>query len=334
MSDFGIQIFTSANKPINIADASPLQFIRKIPSTNLTIGGSPLVFDFSSSVPAGTKIIVWTDLCALVLESNIYLSYLTVPVNITVTDRTVKIWVDNVGGGWFPVSMPDGFWVFAVYGQPQTTDGWGISVADGGAYPYVVNSDAGMFMTQKNTVAFTGAHQLNCSENAIVFCNWNDDSIGIFFDRSAKKITGYKQAGIDWGNPGGFNTTLKYCVFDIVKPTVPEWGLQIFGADGKTSFTSEEIPLIIRQWITLPQTFNSWTNFNSGNMPMIPLMNVGGRITNNSDVWKINLAMNNTHMGYGPGEQIVHIGSDILDNGEEIPYRGKTVPVIWGGDYF
>lgn len=334
MSDWGIQVFTSDNKAINISDASPLQFLQKIPSNGLIIGGAPLVYDFASRVPAGTQLVVWTDLSALVLQSDIYFSYLTIPINISVNDRKVTISVQNVGGGYYPVSMPSGFWVFAVYGKPQTTDGWGIDVADGGAFPYVVNADSGMFMTQKKTVTFTGTQQLSCSENAIVFCNWNDDSIGVFFDRASKKLLGYKQSGREWGHLGGFSTSLKYCVFDIKTPTIPDWGIQIFGTDGKTSFTSAEIPLVIRQWAALPQSLGAWTNFTSSNTPMIPLTSVGARTTNSSDVWKVNLAMNNTHVGYGPGEQIVHIGSNDLDNGEEIPFRGKTVPVIWGSDYF
>lgn len=334
MSDWGIQVFTSDNKSINISDASPLQFLQKIPGSELTIGGSPIVADFSSILPAGTQLVVWTDMSALVLESTISLDYPVIPINILITDRKVSISVENAGGWYLPVSMPAGFWVFAVYGKPQTNDGWGIDVTNGGAYPYVVNSDSGLFMTQKNSLMFTGSQQLNCSESAIVFCNWNDDSIGMFFDRSTKKLLGYKQTGKEWGNPGGFSIPLKYCVFDVATPTIPDWGIQIFGGDGKTSFTSAEIPLVIRQWVTLPQYLGAWTNFNSGNSPMIPLTSVGARTTNSSDVWKVNLAMNNAHVGYGPGEQIVHVGSNILYDGEEIPYRGKTVPVIWGSDYF
>jgi hypothetical protein len=334
MSDWGI----SVKGMHNVADASPLQFIRKISESDAALdSGSSKTFDFSGSVPAGTTLVVWTDIAVAVLESSSQLPYRVLPINIAVSGLKVTISLESYGtGGWiFPTPRrPTGFWVFGVYGQPARGD-WGAWINQGGAYPAVVNSDAGMFLTQKISTTFTGQYQLSCSENAMVFCNWTDTGVGIFFDRTTKKLMGYKASGAEWGHPGGFSIPLKICVFDIKRPTIPDWGFLVYGADRKVAFTSAETPLIIRQWAALPSYIGAWTAFsNTGATPMIPLTSIGANTTNESDIWRVNLAMNNSGVGYGPGAQFIHVGDNILDNGEQIPYRGKAIPVIWGSDYF
>lgn len=339
MSDFGLQVFSSSGKAINISDSAPLQFIRKINGSEVNFSSSAsTTFDFTSQLPANTQLVVWTDTSALILESSIYLVYNVVPINIAINDRKVTISVPSFGtGSWqlWPERRPAGFWVFAVYQKPVTSDGWGLYVDSGGAFPSVVNSSASLFLTATYSITFTGTYQLNCSENAIVFCNCSDDSVGLIFDQSNKQIRGYKQSGINWGNPGGFSVTLKICVFDIKTPTIPDWGLMIYGADGKVSFTSNEVPLVIREQIPLPNGTGAWSNFSApANTPMIPLSGMGAKTTNRSDVWRVNLAMNNSHAGFGPGAQLIHVGDNILSNDETIPFKGKTIPVIWGSDYF
>ncbi|WP_312627825.1 DUF6453 family protein [Scandinavium sp.] len=339
MSDFGLQVFSPSGKALNVSDAAPLQFIRKITDSEVDLGSSgSTTFDFSSQVPAGVQLMVWTDIAALVLDSPTYLTYNTVPINITVNDRKVTISVPSFGAGAWgapPERRPSGYWVFAVYQQPVTADGWGLYVDEGGAFPAVVNSSASLFMTGAYTITFTGTYQLNCSANAMVFCNCSDDSVGLIFDQASKQIKGYKPAGADWGTQGGFSVTLKICVFDIKTPTVPDWGLMIYGADGQVSFTSSELPLIIRQQIPLPSAVGNWSNFSSpGNIPMIPLSGMGSKTTRQSDIWRVNPALNSTHVGYGPGARLVHVGDNILPDLEVIPLKGKTIPVIWGSDYF
>lgn len=339
MSDFGLQVFSSSGKAINISDAAPLQFIRKITDSEVDLSSNgSTTFDFTSQLPANAQLVVWTDISALVLDSPIYLTYNVVPINITINDRKVTISVPSFGTGTWGVPTerrPSGYWVFAVYQKPVTSDGWGIYVDSGGAFPAVVNSSASLFLTATYSITFTGTYQLNCSENAMVFCNCNDDSIGIIFDPNTKQIKGYKKSGINWGNPGGFSVTLKVCVFDIKTPSIPDWGVLINGADGKVSFTSNEVPLVIREQIPLPNGTGAWSNFSApGNTPMIPLSGMGAKTTNKSDIWKVNPAMNNSHVGFGPGARLIHIGRNILSNDEIIPLKGKTIPVIWGSDYF
>lgn len=335
MSDFGLQVFSPAGRAINVSDAAPLQFVRRIDRSEVSFSsGASNVFDFRGQVPAGVQLVVWTDIAAAVLDSSIYLTYNVQPININVTDRVVTISMPNFGtGNWALAAsrMPTAFWVLAVYQQPVTSDGWGLYVAQGGAFPAVVNSGASLFLTASYNITFTGTFQLNCSENAMVFCSCGADSVGLFFDRSTRQIVGYNT----WGVVGGFSVPLLICVFDIKTPTIPEWGLMVYGADGGVSFTSEETPMVIREWVSLPPYLGGWSAFSSPtNVPMIPPASVGANTTNQSDVWRVNLALNGQHVGYGPGSRLVHVGSNILNNGEQIPYKGKTVPVIWATDYF
>ena len=335
MSDFGLQVFSSSGKAINVGDAAPLQFIRRIGrgEVNLNSGASS-TFDFRGVVPAGVQLVVWTDICAAVLESATSIGYNVVHIKISFNDRVVTISLPSFGtGNWaWPASrQPTAFWVLAIYQQPVTSDGWGLYVAQGGAFPAVVNSAASLFLTEKYSVSFTGVLQLNCSENAMVFCNCPSESIGLYFDRGARQIVGYSK----WGVVGGFTVNLNVCVFDIRTPTIPDWGLMIYGADGGVSFTSAETPMVVRQWATLPGYYGSWSSFSSpGNLPMIPPATMGAKTTDKSDTWQVNLAMNNQSLGYGPGARLLHIGQNILPDIEQIPYKGKTVPVIWGSDYF
>ncbi len=339
MSDWGLQVFNSRGKAINVADASPLQFIRKINRNEITWStGASNTFDFTNQVTPGTQLVVWTDEPVVILQSNIYLGYLVQPINITISGACVTIAQAQWGtGNWLLTNDfgPNGFWVSGIYGPPATADGWGLWVAEGGAFPSVVNSAAGMFLTQATEIAFTGEYALNCSDSAMVFCAWDDSSIGIDFDNNARTLRGFKQRGELWGNPGGFSIKLKICVFDIKTPTIPDWGLQIFGADGKTSFTSEETPLVIREWATLPQYVGAWTPFSApAQTPMIPLTGTGIKTTNYADIWRVNLSMTRSYLGFGPGALITTTGDDILQNDEQIPYRGKQIPVIWANDYF
>lgn len=337
MSDFGLQVFTPSGKALNVADASPLQFIRKVPRSEVSFTtGASTTFDFTSQVPAGVQIVVWTDFAAVIIDSPIYLDYRVMPVNIAVSDRRVTISVPAYGtGNWGPVETPTGFWIFAVYPQPVTSDGWGLYVDAGGAFPAVVNSAAGLFMTAQHSITFTGTYSLNCSENAMVFCHCNDEGIGLYFDRNSRQIIGYKPAGKQWGTVGGFSVPLKICVFDVKTPTIPDWGGMIYGADGGVSFTSQEVPLVIRQWASLPNAVGNWTNFTSpGSTPMVPVASMGAKTIDRSYIWKVNLAMNSQHVGYGPGALLMQVGDNILTDQEQIPYKGKTVPVIWGSDYF
>lgn len=335
MSDFGLQVFSSSGKAINVGDAAPLQFVRRIDRSEVNLNsGASSTFDFRGVVPAGVQLVVWTDVCAAVLESATVIGYNVQPINIDVNDRVVTISLPGFGtGNWvWPASrQPTAFWVLAIYQQPVTNDGWGLYVAQGGAFPAVVNSAASLFLTQTYSGPFTGTLQLNCSGNAMVFCNCPAEGIGLYFDRNSRQLIGYS----NWGVVGGFSVQLNVCVFDIKTPTIPDWGLMIYGADGGVSFTSAETPLVVRQWASLPMYYGNWSAFSApGNMPMIQPASMGAKTTNKSDTWQVNLAMNNNSLGYGPGLRYLHVGTNMLPDVEAIPYRGKTVPVIWGSDYF
>lgn len=334
MSDWGI----SVKGKTNVADASPLQFIRKIPQSEMNLGSSQsTTYDFTGTVPAGTQLVVLTDVAGGVLESSVYLGNNVVPINISVSGLKVTVSLPSFGtGNWYIPSdkIPTGFWVFGIYGQPSRGD-WGAWVNQGGAFPAVVNSASGMFLTQKMSITFTGAYPVNCSANALVFCSCTDSSVGLFFDRTDMNLKGYKPSGDTWGKQGGFSVPVKICVFDIKTPTIPDWGILIRGADGGVAFTSAETPLIIREWVTVPAYAGAMNGFSgAANGPMILPMSVGIKTTKQSDVWKCNASTNGQGIGIGPGAQLLHIGDNLLPDAEIIPYSGKQIPVIWGTDYF
>ncbi|NIG74662.1 hypothetical protein F3J34_13790 [Klebsiella sp. Ap-873] len=322
----------------NVADASPLQFLRKIPRSEMNLqSGQSTNYDFTGQVPAGTQLVVFTDVAVEVLTSSIVLGVNTVPINITVNGLVVNISIPQWGtGSWNypPPTWPLGFWVFAIYGQPARGD-WGAWVNQGGAFPSVVNSDAGMFLTQKMSISFTGSYPINSSENALVFCSCTDASIGLVFDRADMTLKGYRPNGGNWGAQGGFTVPVNICVFDIKTPTIPDWGFWVKGRDGKIAFTSAETPLIIREWTTVPGYVGAMNGFSGvANGPMILPTHVGTKTTNKSDVWKCNLSTNGQGMGISSGAQLIHVGSNILNDVEVIAYAGKPIPVIWSSDYF
>jgi hypothetical protein len=322
----------------NVADASPLQFLRKIPLSELNLqSGQSTNYDFTGKVPAGTRLVAFMDVAAEVLSSSISLTYNVAPINITVSGLVINVSIPQWGaGGWIFENQykPTGMWVFAIYGQPSRSD-WGAWVNQGGAFPAVVDSTAGMFMTQKMSITFTGSYAISCSSNALVFCSCPDASIGLVFDRNDNTLKGYRESGKTWGNPGGFSVATNICVFDIKTPTVPDWGFWVKGADGKIAFTSAETPLIVREWVNIPNYVGAINSFSSpANSPMIQAITVGIKNTNQSDIWKCNISTNGAGIGLGPGAQMVHIGSNIIPNMEVIAMAGKSVPVIWGSDYF
>lgn len=323
---------------VNVADASPLQFLRKIPQSEMNLqNGQSTNYDFTGQVPAGTQLVVFTDVAVEVLTSAIVLGVNSVPINITVNGLVVNVSIPPWGTGSWNFERrfwPTGFWVFAIYGQPARGD-WGACVNVGGAFPAVVNSDAGMFLTQKMSINFTGSYPINCSENALVFCSCTDASIGIVFDRTDMTLKGYRPSGNNWGAQGGFSVAMNICVFDIKSPTVPDWGFWVKGQDGKIAFTSAETPLIIRERVTVPGYVGAMNGFSgTANGPMILPTHVGMKTLNKADIWKCNLSTNGAGIGIGPGALTFHYGSNILNDVEVIPYAGKSVPVIWSTDYF
>ncbi|MGL9725140.1 MAG: hypothetical protein ACR5LH_17495, partial [Sodalis sp. (in: enterobacteria)] len=59
--------------------------------------------------------------------------------------------------------------------------------------------------------------------------------------------------------------------FDIKAPTMSDYGMAIYGRDGKVAFTSNEVPMLVRGYVNTPPERNATIglpNWHQG--PMIP----------------------------------------------------------------
>jgi hypothetical protein len=219
--------------------------------------------------------------------------------------------------------------VFAIYPNKRQSSGFGIDVADGGTFPIIVNSSLGLFATYIQTVTFTGQLALPVSDSAMVFCSWNNAGISIKYDRSTRTLTGYRGNNL----VGGFSITLRIVAFEMKTPTMPAWGFAIYGADKAVCFTSEEVPMVVREWVTIPNSTGSAVNFASpANQPLIQVGSWGATLRD--DVYYVsNTAMNNNALYMGTGARIQDSGAGFSDY-DEIGGAGSRFPVLYATDYF
>ena len=328
---FGLAVYKNG-KAYDVGSASPLTWIADIPA--LQIPGGPKetkTYDYSSYCPPGCALVVIMDRYYWETYSNVVMSMAVNRISVSVTDRvvTLKTGDRTFGPGTYYINGPTYARVFAVYPNKRQSSGFGIDVADGGAFPIIVNSSQGLFATYIATVTFTGQLTLPVNDTAMVFCNWDNSGISITYDKSSRTLRGYR------GNnqPGGFSITLRIVAFEMKSPTMPAWGFAIYGADKAVCFTSEEVPMIVREYVTIPNRTGSAAGFASpANKPMIQVGSWGAILRN--DVYYVsNTAMNNSALYMGTGARIEQSNAGFSDY-DEIGGAGTRFPVLYATDYF
>lgn len=328
---FGLAVYKNG-KSYDVSNASPLTWIADIPAAQIPITlDKTATFDYTGSCPAGCTLVVIMDRYYSQLFSSAVTSMKINDIRVTVSDRivTIRSGKETLGAGTYYNSGPTYARVFAIYPNRRNAAGFGIDIADGGAFPYVVNSSQGLFATYITTVTFTGQLTLPISDTAMVFCHWDNAGISITYDRSTKTLTGYR------GNNmvGGFSIELRIVAFEMKTPTIPLWGFVLYGADGAVCFSSEEVPMIIREWVSIPDRTGTAAGFASP--AKIPMIQVGswGAILRENTFYVSSVAMNNSALYMGTGERIRDSGGG-FSNYDSIGGAGTRLPVLYGTDYF
>lgn len=328
---FGLAVYKNG-KAYDVGSASPLAWIADIPGAQIPIENNrTATFDYSNKCPEGCTLVVIMDRYYSEVYSSVITSMSINRISASVIGRVVTLRSGDrtLGAGTYYNNGPTYARVFAVYPNKRQSEGFGIDVASGGSFPIVVNSSLGLFATYISTVTFTGQLALPVSDTAMVFCNWDNAGISLKYDRSTRTLTGYR------GNNqvGGFSITLRIVAFEMKTPTMPAWGFAIYGADGAASFTSEEVPMVVREWVTIPDRTGVAASFAApAQMPMIQVGSLGAILRN--DVYYVsNTAMSNTALYMGTGAQIRQSGAG-FSNYDEIGGAGNRFPVLYATDYF
>lgn len=328
---FGLAVYKNG-KAYDVGSASPLSWIADIPALQIPGGlNETKTYDYSAYCPAGSGLVVIMDRYYWEVRSNVVLPMAINPIRVSVNDRvvTLKTGDRTFGAGTYYMNGPTYASIFAVYPNNRQSDGFGIDVADGGSFPVVVNSTLGLFATYITTVTFTGQLSLPVNDTAMVFCNWDNSGISIKYDRATRTLTGYR------GNnqQGGFSITLRIVAFEKKSPTMPAWGFAIYGADKAVSFTSEEVPMIVREYVTIPDRTGTAASFASP--ASLPMIQVGswGAILRSNVYYVSNTAMNNSALYMGTGARIDQSDAG-FSNYDEIGGAGTRFPVLYATDYF
>lgn len=328
---FGLAVYKNG-KAYDVGTASPLTWIADIAQAQIPIDNTrTATFDYSAYCPDGCTLVVIMDRYYSEVYSSVTTTMAINRISVSVAGRVVTIRSGNrtLGAGTYYNNGPTYARVFAIYPNRRISSGFGIDVADGGTFPIIVNSSQGLFATYITTVTFTGQLALPISDTAMVFCNWDNAGISIKYDRSTRTLTGYS------GNNqvGGFSIVLRIVAFEMKTPTMPAWGFAIYGADGAVCFTSEEVPMVVREWVSIPNSTGTAAGFASpGNGPMIQVGSWGAILRNNI-YYVSNTAMNNSALYMGTGAQIRTTSAGFSDY-DEIGGAGSRFPVLYATDYF
>lgn len=328
---FGLAVYKNG-KAFDVSQASPLTWIADIPQAQIPTGNKQLAsFDYSGYCPDGSTLVVIMDRYYSEVYSSVVATMDINRISVLVSGRVVTIQSGDrtLGAGTYYNNGPTYARVFAVYPNQRRSAGFGIDVAEGGTFPIIVNSSQGLFATYISTVTFTGQLALPISDTAIVFCNWDNAGISINYDRSTRTLTGYRGNNL----VGGFNVTLRVVAFEMKTPTMPAWGFAIYGADGAVCFTSEEVPMVVREWVPVPNSTGTAAGFSSpGNAPMIQVGSWGAILRSNI-FYVSNTAMNNSALYMGTGAQIRTTSAGLSDY-DVIGGAGGRFPVLYATDYF
>lgn len=331
-------IATYGSKMFNLAGARPLTYVGTM-DVPITLGkNNNASQSFASVCPTGSTLIAIPDNVSCPLRPSVsnVLDYRGLVISVDNAARSVSLNLNldytgvNYSFAGAPSERPSKVNVFCIYAE-ASIDGYGIKVIGGGQFPYVVDSRYGMFLSYKWEGNFTGNLTLPVADNAIVFCSWNNPDVAIVYDTASKTLKGYYNGG----SQSGISIYLRVCAFSIRVPVMPAWGIAIYGADRRVSFTSEETPMLYRGQINTPNSGNAPTYFSDADQaqgPMIPVFRIGGRLA--TGVW-FHLGIRRTgNAVVGGGTNIVATGDTSGRNYDTISYDSKPIPFIWASDYF
>ncbi|BAE74509.1 hypothetical protein SG1641 [Sodalis glossinidius str. 'morsitans'] len=174
---------------------------------------------------------------------------------IDIQDRTVRLRNEVIRKGDLLLDKPGNIYVFALYPTVSAFDGYGIGIYGAGAFPLVVDPSKGMFMTYKADITFTGNMKIPVSRNSLVFCHYDAVGVGVEYHPDTQQLSGYRYDG--GGVSQAIAIRMKIVAFDIKVPTMSDYGIAIYGRDGKVAFTSNEVPMLVRGYVNTPPERNA-----------------------------------------------------------------------------
>lgn len=336
MSDYGLSVFHDG-KSLNLSHASPLTFIDMIEmkKKNEVLGqkwnfykANSASVDYSDRCPPGSQLLCLCERQFWLIKTP---SLWPIRFYIDIQDRTVRLSNEVISKGDLLLDKPGNIYVFAIYPTVSSFDGYGLGIYGAGAFPLVVDPSKGMFMTYKADITFTGNMKIPVSRNSLVFFHCDAVDVGVEYNPDTQQLSGYRYEG--GGVSQAIAVRMKIVAFDIKAPTMSDYGIAIYGHDGKVVFTSNEVPMLVRGFVNTPPEHNATIglpNWHQG--PMTPAFTWG--------IWhkerrgyKANAGMSSGGITGGPGPFLHDVGKFTPD-GTTIIYANKPLPVLWASDYF
>lgn len=177
------------------------------------------------------------------------------------------------GNGWTK------FAVFEV--SPASSGSYGLLLQDATNVMSITDNSSLGFCTWRGNVTISGSWYIPSNiinrDNAIVFANWADPNVSLYYDSSNKRINCFQINPS--GSTGSGSVNANVCVFTggffPQPPDAGTAGLAIFNYNGQCTFSSRYPPMVLNKFTTISNRSNAWVD--TGILrPMIPLPSAGG----------------------------------------------------------
>ncbi len=184
----------------------------------------------------------------------------------------------------FTTSESNKGWVrFSAFEIPQSpaVGTYGLLLQDSANFMAITESSELGFCTWRGNVNISGVWSIPAGiqnrDNAIVFANWDNPNVSLYYDSANKTINCYQINSTGSTSSGSVNANI--CVFTTgffpEPPSPGTAGLAIFNTSGQCTYSSRYAPLIIGGNMALSNQPNVWVNTGITS-PMIPLPSAGG----------------------------------------------------------
>lgn len=327
---YGMAVYNSRGKLMDLGAARPFCYLDSIDLTNFaTYSANSLTKDYSSLCPAGSQLLYLVNGGFYLYGSSVATTVLSTSLNVSTNERIIYITKDQFRGEANVIHFrPTRLDVFAILPTVNSFSGYGLALYGAGSYPLMVNSTVGMFATYIADITLNGQLQLPVSSSSIVFFYMDRTEVGIDYNPANQTLYAYNSNG-----EAVSGIVMKIVAFDKRSPTMSAWGFVVYGQDNQAAFTSNETPMVVRDYVNTPGSGNNDVPLaNWGNFPMIPAGCWGRRHANKNWYKSLsNMHGANIRASYGP---FINGGDPNSGDGTTVEYHDKSLPVIWGSDYF
>ncbi|MEG3135671.1 DUF6453 family protein [Rouxiella sp. T17] len=332
MSTYGLVTYGSNGKAYGMNQTKPLCYLGSMTGLYKSASNNTISQNFSGRCPADATLVAIPEYVLGVAHSTVYTTVKVQPISISINGLTVTASFNADQGDSYQISTPrpNNINVFCIYNNTVSLNGFGLYTSDAGAFPSVVDSTQGMFLSYQNSFTFTGSFAVPVASGSIVFAGWDNANIGLQLNQNNMTITGWQN-----GSTSGISTAMKICAFSIKQPVMPSYGMAIYGADNRLSFTSYETPMLHRGYINTPALNNDSSSFSAADwaqQPMIPLFGAIGLEKQTFDFNDRNLSMGGGILSTARGKGLGAGGS--TSPNVQVVYNSRPLPFLWSTDYF